>query len=130
MPRVANRELLVLRYAEARDAGRPVAALRTALVRAYRSELRKLSRAWARTVPGASYDIDDLLQESAIVLLHLLDIDGVRDFDAALRAHVRNRFRDLRRAALRRDAVAADGYHLHARIDGAYQRATHAPELR
>lgn len=129
MARVANRELLVLRYTEARDAGKQSScrALRGALVAAYRGELTKIARSWTRSISGARYDLDDLLQESAIVLLRLLDVQGVRDFDNALRVSVRHRFRDIRRGELRRETTSTDGFCLHARIDGAYMRSTAAP---
>lgn len=131
MPSAANRELLVHRYTEARDAARPVAHLRAALVTAYRPELLKIARAWVREMPGPVYDLDDLLQESAIVLLRLLDTADVRNFGPMLRASTRNRFRDMRHTERKRAHAALDDYQPSARIDGARMYATaYAPELR
>lgn len=135
-PPARNRELLVHRYAELRDAGQGGGVegrrIKAAVLIAYRAELRKFARNWVRRLPAsAPFDVDDLIQEGAIVALAALEhADATRAFEGLLKSSLRNRFRDVRRNEGRRpNAVeCVDNYRVHARIDGVcMQSVTYAP---
>lgn len=132
MPGVVNRELLVHRYAALRDAGAAQCAeavgLRSAVLVAFRPELRRLARSWSRTAPDASYDAEDLVQEGSIVLLKVLELfrldaptpNGAPPrFIDFLGVSVSRRLRDVQRGATRRPSTPLGDLVPYARIDGA-----------
>jgi RNA polymerase sigma-70 factor (ECF subfamily) len=73
---------------------------------------RPLIRAWLRRVPGLSDDIDDVVQESLLVVLrHLAQFEHRRDgaFRAWLRQITLNRVRSWLDARRRRPQLASQG---------------------